>query len=362
MNGSAILYIAGVFFALGALDYLIGSRLGLGKTFFDTLQKMGVIMLGVTGIFSLAPVAAQYVTALVTPVADFLHVDPSVFPAMVFPIDMGGFQLSVDSAHDPVMGLVSGAVTSSICGATVGYTIAVAMAAVNQKFFAALSKGLLAGMVGIPAGCLAGALFAGVEPMGAVVNTMPLCVLAALLALGLFKAPQAMSVGFGWFGKGLTAVSVAGLVLQVLQLLLGITIVPGMAPLGDALQLVGTITFIMTGGMCLMVALRKLLRKPLHWVAQRMRINDPSVAGLLAASVSVTLVFAQMDEMDERGMVIVCAFCATCAHVIGGQLGVVMELAPTMVVPFLAGKLVSGAAGIAVAMLLTGKNSKPTTI
>ena len=91
MDNKAILCVIAVFFAVGGIDDLIGNRLGLGSVFLETLQKMGMILLGVMGIYSLAPVAAEYVGAAVTPLADALHMDPSVFPAMLFPVDMGGF-------------------------------------------------------------------------------------------------------------------------------------------------------------------------------------------------------------------------------------------------------------------------------
>ena len=54
-----------------------------------------------------------------------------------------------------------------------------------------------------------------------------------------------------------------------------------------------------------------------------------------------------------KGCPLRCAFCATGAHVIGGQLGVVADLAPEMVWPFLAAKVVAGAVGIALALVLT---------
>ena len=122
-----------------------------------------------------------------------------------------------------------------------------------------------------------------------------------------------------------------------------------------AVWLIATIIFSMTGAMCLMEVLKKVLRKPLHKCAQLMGIGDNAVAGMLASLVSVTLAFTQADDMDERGLIVVCAVCATVAHVIGGQFGVVVELAPDLLTPFVAGKFIAGAAGTAVALLLTRK-------
>ena len=100
-----------------------------------------------------------------------------------------------------------------------------------------------------------------------------------------------------------------------------------------------------------------MLRKPLHRCAVWMGINDNAVAGMLASLVSVTLAFTQAEDMVERGLIVVCAVCATVAHVIGGQFGVVAELAPQLITPFVAGKFIAGAAGVAVALLLTRKKT-----
>ena len=78
MDNKAILCVIAVFFAVGGIDHLIGNRLGLGSVFLETLQKMGMILLGVMGIYSLAPVAAEYVGAAVTPLADDPHTMPDV--------------------------------------------------------------------------------------------------------------------------------------------------------------------------------------------------------------------------------------------------------------------------------------------
>lgn len=51
MDNKAILYVIGIFFAIGGIDYLIGNRLKLGNVFVETLQKMGMILLGVMGIY-----------------------------------------------------------------------------------------------------------------------------------------------------------------------------------------------------------------------------------------------------------------------------------------------------------------------
>lgn len=355
MDNKAILYVIGIFFAIGGIDYLIGNRLKLGNVFVETLQKMGMILLGVMGIYSLAPVAAKYVGAAVTPLANALHMDPSVFPAMIFPVDMGGFQLAVETAQDPRMGLVSGALISSLCGATVGYTITVAATVMDKRFFPQLARGILSGMVGVPVGCFVGALLAGIPFLQALYNCLPLCVLAGLLMWGLLCAPEKMTRGFTIFGRILAAIAVVGLILQAVQMLTGWTLLEGMTPAQDGLRLVGTIIFIMTGAMCLLTVLSRVLRRPLQFVARKMGIGGESVTGILSAAVSVTLTFTQVEKMDERGLIVVCAFCATGAHVIGGQLGVVADLAPDMVGPFLVAKIVAGVVGILLALFLTRK-------
>ena len=93
--------------------------------------------------------------------------------------------------------------------------------------------------------------------------------------------------GFTVFGRILSAIAVVGLILQAVQMLTGWTILPGMASAQEGLRLVGTIIFLMTGAMCLLTVLSRVLRRPLRFVARKMGVGGEAVTG--AASVILAM-------------------------------------------------------------------------
>jgi len=352
-----IVYVLGVFFVLGGLDYLLGSRMQLGDVFIETLKKMGVVCMGVMGIYSLAPALAGVVQRTVSPLAHFLKMEPAIFPCMLFPIDMGGYNLGTGIMQDERMGLFASIVIAAICGANVGYTIPVSATMIDKKYFPQVSLGLLSGIACIPIGCLAGALAFGL-PFGYTVwNLLPMAILALLLVLGLWKKPDMMVKIFIVFGKILAGISCIGILLQGIRMIFGFEIIPGMAPLDESLVIICRIVFTMCGGMCLMAVLRRFFGKGLQKLGALMHIGDAAVVGMFASAVTVVIPFSDMDSVDTRGQVLLCAYAAGGAFVLGGQLGFISEMAPEMIGCFVLAKLVSGLCGIGLASLLL-KNRK----
>lgn len=352
-----IVYVLGAFFVLGGVDYLIGNRLKLGEVFLETLKKMGVVCLGVLGIYSLAPAAAGIVERGVGPLAQALHMEPSIFPCMLFPIDMGGYNLGVGIMQDEALGMYAAIVISAICGAGIGYTIPVSVTMIDKRHFPQLSLGLLSGVACIPIGCLVGSFLAGLPFLNTLWNLLPMTLLALLLVLGLWKKPGMMVKVFVVFGRILSGISCVGLLLQGVKMIFGWEPIPGMAPLGEALTIVCRIIFTMCGGMCLMAVLRRCFKGFMRAFGRRLRIGDAAVAGMLASTVSVVIPFSDMDNLDKRGQVLVCAYAAGGAYVLGGQLGLASELAPELIPAFVVAKLVAGICGVCLAWLLL-KNRK----
>ena len=54
-----ILYSISIFFLIGAIDYIIGNKLKLGKYFEDGIKTMGPLVISMVGILSLTPVITR---------------------------------------------------------------------------------------------------------------------------------------------------------------------------------------------------------------------------------------------------------------------------------------------------------------
>ena len=147
-----IIYLMTVFMIIGALDRIFGNRLGLGQEFENGILALGTLGLSMLGIISLAPVLANVLRPVVVPVYRFLGADPGMFPGAILACDMGGGSLALELAESREAGLFGGTIIGSMLGATVVFTIPVALGLIDPKDRKFLAQGLLAGVITIPVG------------------------------------------------------------------------------------------------------------------------------------------------------------------------------------------------------------------
>lgn len=353
-----LIAVMAAFAVLGALDRILGNRFGLGKEFEEGILAMGSLALAMVGIVSLAPVLAAILKPIVVPVYSLLGADPAMFAGTILACDMGGGPLAMELTADPQAAMLGGVLTGSMLGATVVFTIPVAMGILREEDRPAMAKGILCGVITIPVGVLVGGVAAGF-PIGMVLrNLIPILLIAVLIALGLWRAERAMVKGFAVFGKIVVAVVTVGLAAAIVEALTGFVLIPGMAPISEGFATVGTIAIVLAGAFPLVLVLTKLLKKPLMAVGRKMGINDTAAAGLIASLANSIATFGMVKDMNERGKVINIAFAVSAAFVFGDHLGFTAGFAPEMMGGMILGKLAGGVSAIAVAMWLTRKDRK----
>ncbi|MBR3949727.1 MAG: ethanolamine utilization protein EutH [Oscillospiraceae bacterium] len=347
--------VMALFALLGAADRILGNRLGLGKEFEEGIQTMGSLALAMVGVVCLAPVLANVLKPVVVPVFSFLGADPAMFAGTILACDMGGGALAAAMAEDPRAAVLGGVLNGSMLGATVVFTIPVAMGILREEDRPAMAKGILCGIVTVPLGVLAGGLAAGF-PLGMVLrNLLPIVLIALLIALGLWRAEKAMVAGFSLFGKLVVILITVGLGAAIVEELTGFALIPGMAPISEGFSTVGTIAILLAGAFPLVFLLTKLLQRPLMAAGKLLGINDAAAAGLVASLANSIATFGMVKDMNQRGKVVNIAFAVSAAFVFGDHLGFTAGFAPEMIGPMILGKLVGGISAIAVALWLTRK-------
>ena len=344
------------FAVLGAIDRIFGNRWGLGQEFENGILSMGSLALAMVGIVTLAPVLASVLKPVVVPIYSALGADAAMFAGTILACDMGGGALAKEMTLDPQAALLGGVLTGSMLGATIVFTIPVAMGILKEHDRPAMAKGILCGIVTIPLGVLAGGLVAGYPVMMVLRNLVPIVLIAVLIALGLWKAERAMVKGFEVFGKIVVIVVTIGLAASIVEALTGYAIIPGMAPISEGFATVGTIAIVLAGAFPLVFVITKLLRRPLLAVGRLLGINDAAAAGLIASLANSIATFGMVKEMNERGKVINIAFAVSAAFVFGDHLGFTAGFAPEMMGAMIVGKLVGGVSAVGVAMWLTRKD------
>ena len=353
-----IIWIMAAFAVLGALDRIFGNRFGLGKEFEDGILAMGSLAMAMIGIITLAPVLAAVLKPVIVPVYTFLGADPAMFAGTILACDMGGGALAQELTSDPQAALLGGVLSGSMLGATLVFTIPVAMGILDPDDLPALAKGILCGIVTIPVGVLVGGLVAGFDPLMVLRNLIPIVLIAVVIALGLWRAEKWMIRGFGIFGKLIIALITVGLTAAIVESLTGFTVIPGMAPIEEGFETVGAIAIVLAGAFPLVFVLTRLLKKPLLKLGHLLGINDTAAAGLVASLANSIATFGLLKQMDARGKVVNIAFAVSAAFVFGDHLGFTAGFAPEMLPAVIAGKLAGGISAVAVALLLTRKEKE----
>ena len=350
-----LIAVMAVFAVLGAIDRIGGNKFGIGKEFEDGILAMGSLAIAMIGVITLAPVLAAILKPVVVPVFGLLGADPAMFAGTILACDMGGGALAVEMTTNADAALLGGVLTGSMLGATIVFTIPVAMGILEEEDRPAMAKGILCGIVTIPIGVLVGGLVAGFDIGMVLRNLIPIVLIAALIALGLWKAEKAMIRGFAAFGKGVVAVITIGLAAAIVEALTGIGLIPGMAPITEGFLTVGSIAIVLAGAFPLVFVLTRLLRRPLIKLGKWLGVNDVAAAGLVASLANSIATFGMVREMDKRGKIVNIAFAVSAAFVFGDHLGFTAGFAPEMMGAMIAGKLAGGISAVAVALWLTRK-------
>lgn len=93
-----------VFAVLGAIDLILGNRIGIGKEFERGINMLGALALSMIGIIVLSPLIAQLLAPVLNGIAKVLPFEPSIGIASLLANDMGGATLAMQFATTPQIG------------------------------------------------------------------------------------------------------------------------------------------------------------------------------------------------------------------------------------------------------------------
>lgn len=402
MINQVIMYVMMTFMVIAAIDRILNqfggaeavlSKVGLralgrsfagaGSQFEEGFMAMGALGLAMVGVIAIAPVLAKVLGPLVIPAYQAVGASPAMFATTLLANDMGGFFLAKELATvggvvDAPSWLYAGLILGAMMGPTIVFSIPVAIGIIDEKDRRFLAMGVLAGIVTIPLGCIAGGLVAmhsGVSVGGQPVaftyglifrNLIPVLGFSALVAIGLWLIPEKMINGFQVFAKLLVSLITVGLAAAVLQTTLGVKVIPGMDPIfmiaGDkpgevmrAVEVIGYIACVLLGAYPMVFLLSRWFEKPLMGVGALLKMNNNAAAGMVATLANNIPMFGMLDKMDDRGKVLNVAFAVSAAFTFGDHLGFTAANMPGMIFAVIVGKLVGGVTAVLVAMLIAPK-------
>lgn len=366
---SVVMTILAVFSVVGLIDKLRKNKNGYGEKFDDGFNAMGPLALAVVGIVSLSPVLLLILGPIVTPIYGLLGASPAMFPSSFLALDMGGYALATQLAGDNIaIGQYSGLIVASMMGITVCFTIPFALTMLRKEDHPILAMGILIGIVTLPIGCLIGgiAMQTTSTPLAfgeLLRNTLPVILLAAIVAIGLLVNQRAMMRGFSAFGKGMTFIITISPVIAIFQYLTGLRLplfdrmveedaILGGVPLEIALLLVGQIAIVLTGAFPMIHFLNRRLGKLMSAFGRKVGINNEASTGLLTQLASSIPVWSVIDGMNPKGKLFNIAFAVSGSFVFGDALAFTGGANPEMVFPVIVAKLTAGITAILLIVLL----------
>lgn len=351
MLSQVITWLALIFLVLGAVDYVLGGRFGLGQEFERGIMTTGRLLLCIAGFIIMAPAIARGISPVISPALRMVGADPSLFAGLILASDSGGSVLAMELADRADAGLFNGQIVGATLGTTMMFNIPMVLQSVSPGRRKEVVYGLLIGIITIPVGCFTAGVVGGFSLCMVARNMMPVVVLSAVLMLVLVFFQEKVVMLFQFWSKIVLSISVLGIVLGTFQMLGGIQIIPGMAPLEESFQIVGGICVFLAGMFPLVAVVRRGFQRQFQAIGRCLHISQSAVDGLLSTLINNLPMLSSMEEMDGRGRMINAAFLVSASFVLGDHLAYASQTAPEVIGSLVSGKLIGGAAAVLVVLL-----------
>lgn len=352
--------IMAAFAVLGAIDLIIGNKLGIGKEFEKGIHMLGEITLAMMGMIVLSPVIAALLSAPLTAFSKIVPIDPSSFIGSIIACDMGAGQMALQLAANEKIGYFNGLVVGSMMGATVSFTLPFVMGAVKKEQRRNMLLGLLCGICTIPFGCFVGGMMSGIEILPLLINLSPLIIFAAILAVGIIFIPNVAVKIFNVVGIAIRSLVLVGLAIGIFEYLTGFDIIPYTDPAitVEGAEIIFNIACVMAGAFPLLFIISKLVAKPLAMLGKKTGMNENSILGFISTLATSVTTFGSMNDMDDKGVVLNSAFAVSGAFLLADHLAYTLSFNAEYLPAVIIGKLISGALAVVLATIIYKKNAK----
>lgn len=351
-----------VFSIIGGIDRLLNNKHGLGVKFEEGFKAMGGLALTIIGIYSFSPLIAKFLLPVLLPLSNIFKVDPSVFISGILASDLGAYTTSVEMTSSPVLAEYNSLVLGSMLGATISFTIPIAISLIPNKDIPHFAKGILSGIVTVPIGMIVSGLIIGIPFRQIIINLFPIIIFVIIILVAMLKAQDKLIRIFSIFGNIILSISTIGLIISIINFALGIELIEGMLPLEESAIVVVNISIVLSGAYPLLYFVSRKGHQVLRKITDRYDIDEYSVLGLVSSLASCIPMFGVFENMNDKGKVLNSAFAVSGAFTLGGQLGYVTSVAPEYVNSFIIGKLVAGFLALGLSIILMKTEDKRSVL
>lgn len=360
MNALTIVIL--LFSILGAVDYILGNKIGVGEEFekaFSLFRPMVLVMLGMIVI---APAIGIWLTPFFEWFYKIFGIDPSIIPASIFANDMGGMTLSQAVCKTEDIGNYNAFVISSMMGCVISYTVPFSLGMVKKNQHKELFFGFLCGIATIPVGCFVAGLVLKISPLALLVNLLPLIILAVIVGAALIIVPKLCIKCFSIFGMFMKILAIIGLMCSIFTFLTKIKISPYFDTFENAAFICANACVTLSGALPLMFLVAKLFNKPLNKLGSKIGIDGVSALAFLGTTVTNAPTFGLVEKMNKKGVVLNSAFAVSASFTFGSHLAFTMAFDSRYVAPMIIGKIISGICAVILALLIYKNETKTTDV
>ena len=243
-----VVAVMACFMVLGAADKaLFSGRLGYGEEFEKGLGAMGPLSMSMVGIMCAAPSIGAFLGPALTPFFTAIGSDPSVAACMVLGVDSGGLPLALALAKTHEAAMLSGLGLGGSFGCIMTFALPISLSICSEESRPDVARGLVAGIIAAPFSLFTVAAVMGYGFGDVLRLGLPAFAVAAILALLLTFCRDAAVRGCLLVGRLMMAAFVVLLASAAIEHWFSVTLIPGMAPIGRQLEIVGEIGVMLSG-------------------------------------------------------------------------------------------------------------------
>lgn len=310
-----------VFTAVGLIDKLAGSRMGLGRSIDSGLSTMGGMAIPIIGMCCVGTALIQNNVDIILEIMQPLPFDPSMLAGVLLAPDMGGWFITKQLSSDENITVFNGIIMGALLGQMLTFQLPIFLSMLDKEYHAIVLKGFMIGIIVIPAGLIVAAFLLRISFSVFIAEFIPVLIICILLALGLWKKPVQVVKGFSVFAAIVQGIIVLCFAFTVLGLF-----VPSLAYASEdsayeATMILFRAAIVICGALVLSEIVLKCFRRYLQKIAEKLGVNEVSVVGMLLNCATSLAMIPLIPQMDEKGRALNCAFSVSGAFFIGGQLG-----------------------------------------
>lgn len=371
--GNIVIYIIMLCAFIGCVVSIFKEKSPLGHQFLEGIYSIGPIFLPVAGIMTSAPFLTWFVSKVFGNMFGAIGADPAMAATTFIAVDMGGYQLA-DALASTRESWIMAMITGYMAGATIVFSIPVALKMIQQRDRKYLAIGIMTGLITIPIGVfVSSAIITFTSPIirdtvsttgianyqllldfkTILLNLAPLVLICGLIALGLHIIPGKMIKGFNMFGKIMDASLRIVFCLCVIEHFTGFftyifghwdfnPIIADEIDINRALEVAGYIGIMLCGAFPMVYLIKIYMAKPLEWIGKKLGLSAEATAGILAGTANVLALFSMVGDLKPIDKIKCIAYSVCCAFLIGDHLAFTANFQPSLILPVIVGKLCAG--------------------